>query len=208
MPIITKEQLKSHIHSIHDYIRNSGAGYSMTAMKIFVFFYGLKIIEPHLKRLKLKITPFSKLVKLAKENNGLKILNKIIDRDNKTGIMFDLNKLKDSDQSLYDVIFYYIPEDMQTDFYVNIVKLVDQIPTANQIYFESEQNEIYDVDFSGKLYEYFIGRDHTAISELGAYFTDRHITSYIIGKIKPSLIKSKLFIYIYIHLLYFYYYYI
>lgn len=32
---------------------------------------------------------------------------------------------------------------------------------------------------SGKIYEYFIGRDETAITELGAYFTDRHITNYI-----------------------------
>ena len=30
MPISTKEQLKDHIHSIHDYLRNSGAGYGMT----------------------------------------------------------------------------------------------------------------------------------------------------------------------------------
>ena len=49
MPIITKEHLKSHIHSIHDYIRNSGAGHGMIAMRIFCIFYGLTLAEPYLK---------------------------------------------------------------------------------------------------------------------------------------------------------------
>ena len=41
----TREQLKEYIHSIHDYIRNSGAGYGMDALKIFNVFYSLKILE-------------------------------------------------------------------------------------------------------------------------------------------------------------------
>ena len=77
MPIVTREQLKSHIHSIHDYIRNSGAGYGMHAMKTFMFLYGLKIIEPMQKVLGLKkMTPFSQLVELAKSNKGLQIIEK------------------------------------------------------------------------------------------------------------------------------------
>lgn len=43
---------------------------------------------------------------------------------------------------------------------------------------------------SGKIYEYFIGRDDTAISELGAYFTDRHIVDYIIDKLNPEINKD------------------
>ena len=44
------------------------------------------------------------------------------------------------------------------------------------------------VQLSGKIYEYFIGRDESAISELGAYFTDRHITRYIYNNLlKPEL---------------------
>ena len=46
------------------------------------------------------------------------------------------------------------------------------------------------VNLSGKVYEYFIGRDATAISELGAYFTDRHITKYVIDKVKPTLLDQ------------------
>ena len=41
-------------------------------------------------------------------------------------------------------------------------------------------------DVFGKIYEYFIGRDESAISELGAYFTDRHIVDYILNKLDPS----------------------
>ena len=37
MSINTKEQLKSHIHKIHNLIRNSGAGYGLDALKIFNF---------------------------------------------------------------------------------------------------------------------------------------------------------------------------
>jgi type I restriction enzyme S subunit len=40
---------------------------------------------------------------------------------------------------------------------------------------------------SGKIYEYFIGRDESAISELGAYFTDRHIVDYILNKLNPCI---------------------
>ena len=45
MSVNTKEQLRDYIHSIHDYIRNSGAGYGMNALKIFNVFYTLKLLE-------------------------------------------------------------------------------------------------------------------------------------------------------------------
>ena len=44
--IKTKEELKEHIHKIHNFIRNAGAGYSMYALKIFIFAYSLKLLEP------------------------------------------------------------------------------------------------------------------------------------------------------------------
>ena len=48
---------------------------------------------------------------------------------------------------------------------------------VNKVLNEHQKNKL-NVQLSGKIYEYFIGRDETAISELGAYFTDRHITKY------------------------------
>ena len=50
------------------------------------------------------------------------------------------------------------------------------------------KEEVISILARDKIYEYFIGRDATAISELGAYFTDRHITNYIYEKLlKPTL---------------------
>ena len=43
---------------------------------------------------------------------------------------------------------------------------------------------------SGKIYEYFVGRDEKAISELGAYFTNRLIVDFIFEKIDPTLHKD------------------
>ena len=39
------EQIKSYVHSIHNFIRNSGAGYGMSALKLFNVFYSLKILD-------------------------------------------------------------------------------------------------------------------------------------------------------------------
>jgi restriction endonuclease S subunit len=57
----------------------------------------------------------------------------------------------------------------------------------------NEINSIKDIEktskeqLSGKIYEYFVGRDQSAISELGAYFTNRGIVDFILNKIKPKL---------------------
>jgi hypothetical protein len=40
----TREDLKDYIHSIHNFLRNNGAGYGNVGMKIFNIFYGLKLI--------------------------------------------------------------------------------------------------------------------------------------------------------------------
>ena len=64
-------------------------------------------------------------------------------------------------------------------------------PTFSYLIKEIEKITIIEktcnVLLSGKIYEYFIGRDESAISELGAYFTDRHIVNYIYGKLNPEI---------------------
>ena len=68
MQIHSKEALKDYIHSVHDYIRNSGAGYGMTALKIFNVFYSLKILESKAEYLGYsKFCEWSKLKKKLKE---------------------------------------------------------------------------------------------------------------------------------------------
>ena len=183
MTITTREQLREHIHSIHDFIRNHGAGYGMTAMKIFNIFYGLKIIEKLIndgKFKELEMCKFSDLVKLANSNDdyeGYKLIKKIK----------DIKEILCDCDLTTDILFFDIPTNLQGDVYSYIVNAVNDIPVSNN---HDEKNIIdpnYDVDLSGKVYEYFIGRDLSAISELGAYFTSREITNYIMDKIKPTI---------------------
>jgi type I restriction-modification system DNA methylase subunit len=81
-----------------------------------------------------------------------------------------------------DLLFYEIPKNIKSDVFTYLIKQIDKITMI-----ENKCNVL----LSGKIYEYFIGRDDSAISELGAYFTDRHIVEYIIKKLNPSLNSGK-----------------
>ena len=43
--INSREEMKNRVHSLHNFLRNNGAGYGMNALKMFNLFYGLKKIE-------------------------------------------------------------------------------------------------------------------------------------------------------------------
>ena len=194
MPISTREQLKDHIHSIHDYLRNSGAGYGMTAMKIFSFFYGLKKIE-NLK-LDTKICKFSNLIKIIDGETDEETYDETDDEtaDFPTKLKINervqkiLKAILTADPTISYYVHHYLPLNLKDDIWIDIIKMVDDIPTI----IDKDYNE--NLNLSGKVYEYFIGRDASAISELGAYFTDRYITNHIINKVNPistnGIIKS------------------
>ena len=170
--VSNKEALRDKIHEIHNYLRNNGAGYGMTALKIFNILYGLKKIEDtnSLESLELKDEcKFSHLLELAEENKDeylseyiyVNVLDYIHENDN-------VRKL----------IFYDIPKHIKSSVFSHLVKEINKIPMI-----EKASNVL----LSGKIYEYFVGRDQTAISELGAYFTDRHIVDYIYSKVEPEI---------------------
>ena len=188
MTIATKEQLRDHIHAIHDFLRNCGAGYGMTAMKIFMIFYGLKIIEPIIDKTPLdpKICKFSKIIKNANKKYEKKDnpISNFIDRDILDDIIKDECQTNKYNLGFY--MFHQIPKNLRDDVWIQVIKYIDEIPT-NKNKTGKKIDEKFDVDLSGKVYEYFIGRDATAISELGAYFTDRHVTGYVMNKVKPTL---------------------
>lgn len=190
MSISTKEQLKSHIHKIHNLIRNSGAGYGLDALKLFNFFYGLKILEPHWEQFELKSKKFSELVKLCKKSlndeSNPKILDALFNKN--TGCLYEINNKKD----LRNIFITKINEGLKTNFYKQLILEINKIPTINDKKNTDIINEKFDVDIKGKTYEYFIGRDKNAISDLGAYFTDRHITKFILNITKPKLIDNKI----------------
>ena len=173
-----KEALKDKIHDIHNFLRNNGAGYGMNALKVFNILFGLKKIEEKglIDKVELKRPEceFSYLLKLANENNDTSneklastIFKEVIDGIN--------------DSKITDLLFYEIPKNIKGKVFSYLIKEIDNITKI-----EKDCNIL----LSGKIYEYFIGRDESAISELGAYFTDRHIVDYILKKLDPNITEN------------------
>lgn len=171
--ISNKEALKDKIHEIHNFLRNNGVGYGMNALKVFMLLYGIKKIEDKnlIDKLGLKRPEceFSYLYKLAKEGQD-NILTSVV-----------FNPLLDSinESKLNQYLFYEIPKKIHCEVLGHLINEINEM---------SMIEKTCKVQLSGKIYEYFIGRDKTAISELGAYFTDRPITDFIYyQKLKPTL---------------------
>ncbi len=174
--ISNKEALRDKIHDIHNYLRNNGAGYGMNALKVFNILFGLKKIEEKglVDKVGLSdICKFSYLLekaknidktRLADEEFAELIFDKVLDSINKSEIN--------------DLLFYEIPKNMKGSVLSHLIIEINDITKI-----ENDCNVL----LSGKIYEYFIGRDESAISELGAYFTDRHIVDYILNKLSPCI---------------------
>lgn len=173
--VSNKEALKDKIHEIHNYLRNNGAGYGMNALKVFNLLYGLKKIEEKnlLDKVKLKRPDceFSYLLKMANEN-----------KDKELGPFIRKNVLNAiNDSPIKKLLFYEIPKSMIGSTFSYLIKEIDKIAIIEKT---------CNILLSGKIYEYFIGRDDSAISELGAYFTDRHIVDYIYKKLDSEINKD------------------
>ena len=165
--ISSREALKDKVHELHNFLRNNGAGYGMTALKMFNIFFGLKKIEEKglFKTTGLSLEcRFSHLLELARSGNGELLLETIC----KTV----LDAIYDS--VLKPFLFYEIPKDLNARVFVYLLEQIEEITIIERT---------CDVLLSGNIYEYFIGRDESAISELGAYFTTRWITRYCMGKV-------------------------
>ena len=174
--VSNKEALKNKIHEIHNFLRNNGAGYGMNALKVFNLLYGLKKIEEKnlLDKVNLKrpVCEFSYLLDLANKNKDEEISDLI-----RGDVLDSIN-----DSSIKNLLFYEIPKSMTGKTFTYLIKEIDKI-TIIEI--------TCNVLLSGKIYEYFIGRDESAISELGAYFTDRHIGDFVFyEKLKPKINKN------------------
>ena len=170
--VSNKEALKDKIHEIHNYLRNNGAGYGMNALKVFNLLYGLKKIEEKnlLDKVKLKRPDceFSYLLKIANERKDEQLTELILGSVSTSIYKSDISEL----------LFYEIPSNIKSSVFAYLIKEIDKITIIEKT---------CNVLLSGKIYEYFIGRDESAISELGAYFTDRHIVDYIYKKLDPEI---------------------
>jgi type I restriction-modification system DNA methylase subunit len=173
--ISNKEALKDKIHDIHNYLRNNGAGYGMNALKVFNIIYGLKKLEENNLidkcNLKKPDCEFNYLLELANNNEDEK-LAELIFGDVLTSI---------SQSNIRELLFYEIPRNIKGSVLTYLIKEINNITLIEKT---------CNVLLSGKIYEYFVGRDENAISELGAYFTDRHIVEYIYKKLNPKKCRS------------------
>lgn len=170
--ITNKEDLKDYIHEIHNFLRNSGIGYGMNALKIFNVFYGLYMISkndlifeksgiPHEFRYdQIKL----ELEGIPEGEKGEYCLTRI-----RQYLMY-IQKNPILKRILFYDIFQGEKIEGTAEKYLKLFYMIHEI---------GKVEESCDMHLSGKLYEYFIGRDKAAIQELGAYFTDRHIVDFI-----------------------------
>ena len=171
MSITNKDALTDKMHGIHNYSRNNGVGYGMNALKTFNVFFGLKKIEENglfEKTGLIEECRFSYLLKLANENKYEQLAE----------IIFGVVLSSISESNIRDLIFYEIPKNIKSSVFAHLVKEIDSITLI-----EKSCNVL----LSGKIYEYFIGRCQDDISDLGAYFTDRHIVDFIYNKLQPTV---------------------
>ena len=173
--ISNKEALRDKIHEIHNYLRNNGAGYGMNALKVFNVIYGLKKLEESnlLDKIDLKRPEceFSYILRFAEAGDHEKVAELLL-RDVLDSIAIS---------SLRGMLFYEIPMKIKGSTFSHLFKEINKITSIERS---------CNVQLSGKIYEYFIGRDDTAISELGAYFTDRHIVNFIYDRLNPDSVES------------------
>ena len=170
--ITNSDSLREHIHSIHNYLRNHGGGYGLGALKIFNIFYGIKKLEEYGLNEMIGLSEeywFSCLLKISKEMTDEEFHHHIVD-----GL---LNELYEK-PLLNGFLFYEIPKNIKSDVFRYLIGEINDITRI-----EKESNIL----LSGKVYEYFVGRDESAISELGAYFTNRILVDFTIGKVNPQL---------------------
>jgi len=172
MSITNREDLKEKIHEIHNYMRNNGIGYGLNSLKTFNVLYGLKKIQDYNLFEKVGLTreecKFDYLLQLANDysNRTIEVLRTIVIQE-----LYDNRILK-------ELLFYEIPYEVKDEVYNTLIKEINEISKI-----ETSTNEL----LSGKIYEYFVGRDQTAISELGAYFTNRRIVDFILNNIQIKL---------------------
>ena len=111
---INRDDLRDYIHQIHDDLRNAGAGYGQTGLKIFSVFYGLKLIKPNLDKLKIKeeykkVLNWDELVKRA-ENKDKELIS-YIDKevlDALFELKIDCKKTGNRDSEVGHFIFHQI----------------------------------------------------------------------------------------------------
>jgi type I restriction-modification system DNA methylase subunit len=187
--INSEEELQTHFHNIHNFIRNKFGLYGKSALQFFNFFFVLKLIENMIKNKSFEnvnydICSYTNLVKLAETEEGKK---HIIDR------LREIKKQIYSNEFLKDHIFMNFPTD---DINLKDNTINEWFDLINVL----DENVLNKFHAQGRLYEYFLGfvtaknkgkRGGSQIEDLGQFFTSRTIIRYIIAKLDPELDDNK-----------------
>lgn len=175
----TKEALKDRVHQIHNLLRNKGIGYGFNGLKFFNVLWGLKKLEDMNLLNKLGLTEkckFSTLHNLALENAVGLGKRAAIPAQKNRALLLGNKENPGIMGELYDkcreFLYYEMPRDIIPGDLCLFIREINSLAEAEKQLETKHQ-------LAGKIYEYFINRDDTAISELGAYFTDRHIVNWI-----------------------------
>ena len=170
------EQLREHYHSIHNLIRNKFSQYGKSALAIFNFIFGLKLLEPLIINGKIKLSKkclFSDMLKLDPD-------------DLVTRVGDVIEEIYDSKSIVKDALFVHLPFEkfkIKDDALGEVFRRINAIDTDK-------------FDVGGKNYEYFLGfitgknkgsKSGSQIDDLGQYFTDRKIVKYVMAKVDPQL---------------------
>jgi len=171
-----RELLKSMVHDYHNFCRNNGVGYGFKALYVFNLFYNLMKLEVmncfELSGLE-DNCKFSNLLKMASSQNTMdheRLLRTVVsykpDNEGTESVLTQLSK----NEKMREIMFTEIPKKINVEVFAELIRKIEQIRHV-------ENN--CDVQLSGHVYEYFIGRNIKDISDLGAYFTNRYITNCI-----------------------------
>ena len=93
-------------------------------------------------------------------------------RQIKTNVILEKCIMDELYDKCREFLYYEMPRDIISGDICVFIREINSLAEAEKQLETKHQ-------LAGKIYEYFIGRDDTAISELGAYFTDRHIVNWI-----------------------------
>jgi len=173
---LSNERIKNFVHSIHDFIRNNGGGYGQDALRILVFIYGLMRIESHEE-----FFQESELYKpLSNECrfSYLYSLKEQCDLLNEKFFTVILNIQRHP--VLKKLIYSDIPKNVSPTFYPKLIEMVYDVMVMDE-----------NGGVVGKIYEYFIGRDEKALSDLGICYTEKWIINHIFQKYPIKLLNDK-----------------
>jgi len=188
--ISNDEELAEYFHSIHTFIRNKFGLYGKSALQFFNFFFVLRLVEDHIPTL-IEITyndeqilvncKYSYLQSIDNENEKIQqvqyIKHAIVRTKHKETFFmnFPIDKFTTSSKAGSSL----------SDFLKKLDILTPEIMDKFHVY--------------GRVYEYFLGhilgrssgtRSGSQISDLGQYFSSRHLVRYCISKVNP-IMKDK-----------------